>query len=829
MPKLVDGYYELETPAHLRIFSSLVNNGSQNLNARLVADIDMSGEGEFTPIGTYGKGYRGYFDGNGHTINGLKLPAQNYSGLFGYMDGGRVSNLTLQSPVLYLDNTTVHYAGLVCGHLSKGSDVVHGVIVNCHVRDGFLGEAGAEYFNWGDNHGGICGKADVAAEVIGCTFSGTIHGDDYLGGIVGELNSGAQIRDCTVLTGTKIIAHGYAGGIVGYIGEVGTYVLNCNVQSGCTITGSPNGTIYGYNGGQVSSAAYTVEGLNYATTGDVQRAETGSSWCTEMKVTGIADATLRDYTIYTDIGATYSYFTSDLAGYAFSSQPQARSLTFADCNKGSQAYKWINMRIADNAFRSCQGMEALYMKYTVTSGVDHTVMLDPTDVYPTGSAAFYDCPNLRVYVDADKYNDFINNARWRVYANRIVGTTAMRVADFANAGVNYARNHQKNPTADYSIEVHNGVNVYPVHVIGPTSDLGSSYDGIATIYNDPGATYAYRTTKIWAEAYRNQPQLRIVRFFNAKSGTVYAPLSMEIGSRAFADCPGLQYIDLVYGNTTTRAYEKITPSQIYPADDTMLEGSQYALIRVWPDQVEAFKADARWSKYADRIVAWSKEGKEYISDGLTYSTFAANASSSSLTVDELNSQSAGHNDILRKRLMQNASDFVSLTSEMVDRCINSENDTRTFYTHVTNVSADYLASNGGSVTLYNDIGATYKYRTVLIDGGAFRNNTNLRRLTFGDINTSGKAYDDLQLIIEKSAFKGCTNLRMIDLGYRKYTGTNVIVYLTPSQIIPAKDLFDEDSQVIIRIGEGTKEQFLADPNWAQYAGRLVEYNESADY
>ena len=829
IPKLVNGYYELKTPAHLKLFSSSVNSGSQTINARLVADIDMSAEGEFVPIGTYGKGYRGYFDGNGHTIKGLKLPAQNYSGLFGYMDGGRVSNLTLQSPVLYLDNTTVDYAGLVCGHLSKGSGVVHGVIENCHVRDGILAEAGAEYFNWGDNHGGICGKADVAAEVIGCTFSGKIHGDDYLGGIVGELNSGAQIRDCTVLTGTKIIAHEYAGGIVGYIGEIGSKVINCSVQTGCTITGTPNGTIYGYNGGQVSSAAYTVAGLNYATTGDVQRAETGSSWCTEMKVTGIADATLRDYTIYTDIGATYSYFTSDLVAYAFSSKPQVRSLTFADCNKGSQAYKWINMRIADNAFRSCHGMEALYMKYTVTSGTDHTVMLDPTDVYPTGTAAFYDCPNLKVYVDADKVEAFKSDARWSVYADRIVGTTAMRVADFANSGVNYARNHQKNPTADYAIEVHNGVNVYPVHVIGPTSDLGSSYDGIATIYNDPGATYAYRTTKIWAEAYRNRPQLRIVRFFNAKSGTVYAPLSMEIGSRAFADCPGLQYIDLVYGNTSTRKYEKLTPTQIYPTDDTMLEGSPDALIRVWPDQVEAFKADARWGKYADRIVAWSKEGKEYISDGLTYSTFAADASSSSLTVDELNSQTAGHNAILRARLMQNADDFVSLTSEMVDRCINSENDTRTFYTHVTNVSADYLASNGGSVTLYNDIGATYKYRTVLIDAGAFRNNTNLRRLTFGDINTTGKAYDDLQLIIEKGAFKGCTNLRMIDLGYRKYTGTNTIVYLTPSQIVPAKDLFDEDSQVIIRIGEGTKEQFLADPNWAQYADRLVEYNESADY
>ena len=75
----------------------------------------------------------------------------------------------------------------------------------------------------------------------------------------------------------------------------------------------------------------------------------------------------------------------------------------------------------------------------------------------------------------------ISNERWSVYADRIVGTTAMRVADFANAGVNYARNHKKNPTADYSIEVHNGVNVYPVHVIGPASDLASSYDGVATI------------------------------------------------------------------------------------------------------------------------------------------------------------------------------------------------------------------------------------------------------------------------------------------------------------------------------------------------------------
>ena len=51
--KLVDGYYELETPAHLRLFSSAVNSGLQTLNARLVADIDMSGGLRERRIGTH--------------------------------------------------------------------------------------------------------------------------------------------------------------------------------------------------------------------------------------------------------------------------------------------------------------------------------------------------------------------------------------------------------------------------------------------------------------------------------------------------------------------------------------------------------------------------------------------------------------------------------------------------------------------------------------------------------------------------------------------------------------------------------------------------------
>ena len=61
-----------------------------------------------------------------------------------------------------------------------------------------------------------------------------------------------------------------------------------------------------------------------------------------------------------------------------------------------------------------------------------------------------------------------------------------------------------------------------VHVNGGTSDIASK-GGIANIYNDAGTTYAYRTTKVWAEAFRGNTDVRIVRFSDYRYTNMHAP------------------------------------------------------------------------------------------------------------------------------------------------------------------------------------------------------------------------------------------------------------------------------------------------------------------
>ena len=132
----------------------------------------------------------------------------------------------------------------------------------------------------------------------------------------------------------------------------------------------------------------------------------------------------------------------------------------------------------------------------------------------------------------------------------------------------------KNGPADYATETaDDGTTIYLTHVIGASEELGTSLGGVAVIFNDPGTTYAYRTTKVWADAFRGNADLRVVRFHGANSGSVHTDVKMELGSYAFAECPALQYVDLVYGNTNTNRYEALQPDQIVPTDNTLLLGS----------------------------------------------------------------------------------------------------------------------------------------------------------------------------------------------------------------------------------------------------------------
>ena len=190
-----------------------------------------STENNYTRIGTNNNPFKGVFDGDGHTISGIRFygsSSYNY-GLFGYIDRGAVvKNLTLADCRF----TAGDDAGAIVGRVDMGTTVE-----NCHVLNNVcIHDMGNN--NW---HGGVVGYM-YSGTVSGCTSSAMLSieegklGGNY-GGIVGRIQDGTLVN-CIAINvklpdasqmqkpGSKV----YLGTIVGYTVH---HVTNC-LYSGCT-------------------------------------------------------------------------------------------------------------------------------------------------------------------------------------------------------------------------------------------------------------------------------------------------------------------------------------------------------------------------------------------------------------------------------------------------------------------------------------------------------------------------------------------------------------------------------------------------------------------
>ena len=279
-------------------------------NLVLAADITLTGENNWTPVGAYDEfvsdedntEYIGIINGGGHTITGLHI--NNNSGDQGFIggldEGGTVKNLTFAD----VHMTAGQYSGIVAGN-SKGT------IENCHVTSGVN-----SYIHGSQCVGGIVGYN--VGSVTGCTNNGTVSGSGkYVGGIVGQGTADAVITNCTN-NGTVSGEDEYVGGIVG---ESLVSVTNCtntaavsgDVRVGgiaglqasapitnCTNSGTVSGTDY-YLGGIAGSISHRATAIGCYNTADV----TGGSY-----VGGIAGY------MSSDFGATITncYNTAAITG-----------------------------------------------------------------------------------------------------------------------------------------------------------------------------------------------------------------------------------------------------------------------------------------------------------------------------------------------------------------------------------------------------------------------------------------------------------------------------------------------------------------------------------
>ncbi|MHC4467368.1 MAG: GLUG motif-containing protein [Planctomycetota bacterium] len=211
---------------------------------KLMADIslaDYTGHsykriGDSTSVNyIYGGEFRGFFDGNFHTISDFSYFAtssnlDNYIGLFGYVYRGTIKNLTLISPQVYTNIYAQNYVGPLIG-CADNSD-----IIDCSVIGGSVdGE---------DNVGGLIGLCK-ASFISGCSSSASVSGTTDVGGLVGDTSTFGgfgRISDC--------YAHGNVTGddyVGGFIGDSSAITLN-NCYSTGQVTGTVNfGGFSGYN------------------------------------------------------------------------------------------------------------------------------------------------------------------------------------------------------------------------------------------------------------------------------------------------------------------------------------------------------------------------------------------------------------------------------------------------------------------------------------------------------------------------------------------------------------------------------------------------------
>lgn len=240
-----EGYYEIYTASQLYWLGENLNSCkiTRNTNAKLMANITVNENvlinGELNtekadsfrtwePIlcesSSTTIGYTGTFDGNGKTISGLYYSnsATEYVGLFGFVKGGTVKDLTIADSYFCGENCV----GAVAGYygLNNYKPIT---IENCSSSAAVVGAKGV---------GGIVGKGFAKVTIKNCHNSGAVSGTDQIGGVVGNGN------------GSTIIGCSNSGSVTGISTESGKWIGGVTGDNGGSITGCYNtGTVTGKN------------------------------------------------------------------------------------------------------------------------------------------------------------------------------------------------------------------------------------------------------------------------------------------------------------------------------------------------------------------------------------------------------------------------------------------------------------------------------------------------------------------------------------------------------------------------------------------------------
>lgn len=190
-------------------FAKLVNEGIfgelKFKDVYLGKDIDFAGASTINPVG-FGNGFVGNFYGNNHTLSNIQIDVadKTYVGLFGYIKGGSVQNLTIGGLQFPKYAFSYKYLGGLAGHIENGTfsnialDTIEGFNGENSSSGGFAGEINSGTFN------------NISLKNLG-----NIGVAKYAGGFAGQINGG-DFSSIILSNIESIYGKNNGGGFVGY-------------------------------------------------------------------------------------------------------------------------------------------------------------------------------------------------------------------------------------------------------------------------------------------------------------------------------------------------------------------------------------------------------------------------------------------------------------------------------------------------------------------------------------------------------------------------------------------------------------------------------------
>lgn len=251
-----DNPFQIETAAELAYFAKNVNAGNWYDGEYIVLknDLDLNNQ-EWTPIGNARKPFKGNFDGNNHTVTGMKISgALDCVGLFG---GCTRHNVYSAIKNITVKNSDIHGEKFVGAIVGRAEEIN---IENCRsIGNTINGETDV---------GGICGKIGgySGGKVSQCYNSSKVTGGGRVGGIAGM---GSIAENCLNTGEITIIREAYrsaSGGIFGIFGDATTSAsITACVNLGKVSGGESFGGIVGKtetsSTGHISNCYYNMDAI----------------------------------------------------------------------------------------------------------------------------------------------------------------------------------------------------------------------------------------------------------------------------------------------------------------------------------------------------------------------------------------------------------------------------------------------------------------------------------------------------------------------------------------------------------------------------------------